>query len=191
MSEAEVAPASAALESGELIDHGDLRACRSVIRRATPRWTWSADEFLGVCDETIVSARKGFDASRGSFGGRLQQRAKDRVARSLTRSRPSFERRNRPESLERLQLTGEEDQFTATLDGSFVAIEEWESIKAFLKCLEGRDRQIASMLAEGRSQGEIASDLSMNPRAVSRAVARIRPLATEHFQLRSRRPSAA
>jgi Homeodomain-like domain len=181
MNEAVSAIAGDVLESGALTSTRDLNACRSVIRSTTPSWCWSHDEFPGICDEVICSAISGFDRVRGTFGARLQQRAQDRVARSLYRSVPAFERKQSPASLDLLSEAAGVDECLARPDIAFSEMEEWEAVMAFLGLLEGDDREVARRLATGESQAEIAGALGISPRAVSRTVQRIRPLAAKHF----------
>lgn len=166
-------------ETGGVRTQVDLAVCLAIVRAGSPRWCRTHEEFESVADEVIARAAATFHSAKGRFSDRLIVRAQSRVARSLMRSRTRIERQ-----AVIVELPDKPNMADVAASDSFACVEATETVRAFIDKLSiPQERAVATLLAQGANQAEIAQLLGIHPRTISRLVARLRPLAEQHFGL--------
>ncbi|HVX18363.1 MAG TPA: sigma-70 family RNA polymerase sigma factor [Acidimicrobiales bacterium] len=167
---------------GRLRTKAHLEACHATVRAASPRWCAKDADFEGVADEVVVSTVRSFDPKLGDFAPHLFARASNRVARSLSRQMPVFERSRTRESIDGLAPSVLDDVRYAApgADEELASADEF-TVHDFFDGLPKPLEAVARLLYAGSTQAAAAEQLGLSPKAVSRLVARLRPIAASHF----------
>lgn len=164
---------------GKIETKSDLAECLKIVRAGAPRWCGRHEDFESVANEVIGFALATYDPTRGRFSDRLITRSQSRVCRMLVRSSPT--RRLVLVSLPEADERGEGVLATGPATDPGVIAPESADIAAFFESLCDQLRPVAELLLIGLSQAEVAAELALHPRQVSRLVARLQPLAASFF----------
>ena len=172
-------------EVGTGFGSAEYGAFAAVIERAVPGWARRHDDFGSAAHLCMAEVVRAYDVARGvPLEAFLYMRARSRVPTLLARW-DGTKAACGLDDLTAAQLDAVEIRSDARCDGFTCVVEDRLSLEAFLGTLTDRQREVASLIAEGASPVEVAVGLGVTVSAVCNCLRAMRPKAAAFYRISS------